>query len=244
MPDNIKIQPTPMTVNSPEDLVTKEILAILGRLTATIAHDVRNPLGTINTSVFSIKTAIEKNQPERIERALKLAERNIRKCDQILAEFIDITQKVEINTTPVNIDAWIRGFFEEQTFPPGIECIQNFNSDYAVSIDPDKLRRALSNIIKNAIQAMKDNEGGKLTVQTSMEEGLLVISVSDTGKGIPDDILPRIYEPLFSSKRFGVGLGLTVTREIVEKHGGTITVESRKDSGTKVTLKIPAAPVE
>jgi len=238
MPDN---SDEPLT----DDVALKEKLKTLGRLTATIAHDIRNPLGTINTSLFSIKTAIEKKQPERIERALKLAERNIRRCDQILAEFIDITQKVEINTIPVIIDAWIKGFFEEQTFPPSIECMHDLNCDHPVAIDPDKLRCALSNIIKNAFQAMKDNSAaGKLTIHTSMAEEHLVISVSDTGTGISDDAYDRIFEPLFSTKRFGVGLGLTVTREIVEKHKGTIIVESETGSGTKVTLKIPATPAE
>lgn len=227
-----------------DDEIVKEKLEILGRLTATIAHDVRNPLGTINTSVFSIKTAIEKNQPERIERALNLAERNIKKCDQILAQFVDITQQVQINIIPVKMDAWIKAFLEEQAFPPSIECIYDVGCDHELSVDPENLRRALTYIIKNAIQAMRDNASGRLTVQTSMEEDSLVICVSDTGTGIPDDIFPRIFEPLFSSKSFGVGLGLTVAREIVEKHKGTITVESEAGSGTKVTLKIPDTPAE
>lgn len=242
MPDNMNMPPDNESRASREDL--KEKMAILGRLTATIAHDVRNPLGTINTSIFAIKTAIEKNQTERLERSLKLAERNIKKCDQILAGFIAVTQKVEINTIPVNIDAWIKGFLEEQTLTPSIECIQDFNCDHAVSIDPDTLRQALSAILKNALQAMRDDSEGKLTVQTSMTEEGLMISVSDTGTGIPDDVFPRIFEPLFSTRQFGVGLGLTVAREIVEKHKGTIKIESKTGSGTKVSLRIPTFPVE
>ena len=228
------------------DRELKERMAILGRLTASIAHDIRNPLGTINTSIFSIKTAIKKNQPERIERAIKLAERNITRCDNILAEFIDLTQEVEINTIPVIIDTWIRGFTEELTMPPSIECVCDLNCNHAVSIDPESLRRALACIIKNAVQAMKETNSteNKLTVHSSMAEESMTISVSDTGHGIPDEVLPRIYEPLFSTKRFGVGLGLAVAREIVEKHKGTIEIESETGSGTKVTIKIPAAPAE
>ena len=91
---------------------------------------------------------------------------------------------------------------------------------------------------------MKDDDspGNKLTVQTNMIEENMVIRVSDTGIGIPVDVLGKIYEPLFSTKRFGVGLGLTVAREIIEKHKGTISVESKAGSGTKVTIKIPAIP--
>ena len=229
-----------------EAAVLKEKLEILARLTASIAHDIRNPLGTVNTSIFSIKTAIKKNQPERIDRAVKLAERNIMRCDNILAEFIDITQEIEISTIPVIIDVWIKGFLEEQSFPPSIECIFDFNCDCAVSIDPDRLRRALASIIKNAVQAMKDSNSAenKLTIHSSMTEDLMKISVTDTGTGIPEDVFPRIYEPLFSTKQFGIGLGLTAAREIVEKHKGTIEIETKTGSGTKVTLKIPAVSSE
>ncbi|MGD9159308.1 MAG: ATP-binding protein [Desulfobacteraceae bacterium] len=239
MPDNSSKQQA-------ENVIQKEKLAILARLTATISHDIRNPLGTINTSIFSIKTAIEKKQPERIESALRLAERNIKRCDQILTEFIDVTHKVEINTMPTKIDVWIKGLIEEQAFPPSIEIIHDLNCDHAVAIDPDQLRRALSNIIKNALQALKNSNSAenKLTIHSSMTKDDVVICVSDTGTGIPENVLPRIYEPLFSSKSFGVGLGLTVAREIVEKHDGTISVESETGSGTKVTLKIPHAPAE
>ena len=235
MTDNKNEQPAEDT--QPRDDPVKEKMAILCRLAATIAHDIRNPLGTINTSVFSIKTAIEKNQPERIERALMLAERNIKRCDQILAEFINITRKVEIKTGPVKVDTLIKNILEEHTIPQSIECINDLNCDYAVNLDPEQLKRAVSNIITNAIQAMKDNnKAGQLIIHTSMSGDRLVINVSDTGTGISDDVYLRIYEPLFSTKRFGVGLGLTVAREIVEKHKGTIVIE------TKVTLKIPTTP--
>ena len=84
----------------------------------------------------------------------------------------------------------------------------------------------------------------KLIIRSSITEDCAVICVSDTGTGIPENELPRIYEPLFSSKNFGVGLGLTVAREIVEKHSGTISVESETGSGTKVILIIPVTPAE
>ena len=243
MPDNINIEKVGHT-QIQEDLATKEKLAILRRLTATIAHDIRNPLGTINTSVFSIKIAIEKNQPERIERALKLAERNIKRCDSILTDFINITQRVEINRKPVNIDTWIKGLLEEISFPQNIEFSHDLNCDYTVLVDPGQLRRALVGVIRNAIQALKDDNspGNTLSIHTSMTEDSLLICVSDTGTGIAEDTLDRIYDPLFSTKNFGVGLGLTNAREIINKHKGSITVKSEKGSGTKVSIKIPFSP--
>lgn len=235
MADNSDKQQTGKTLK-------EEKIAILGRLASTIAHDVRNPLGTINTSLFSIRSAIERNQPERVEKALKIAERNIKKCDNILEEFLSFTRKTDIRISPVNIDTFIKGVVEAQAIPESIECIRELNCDYSISIDPRQFRRAMVNIIRNAIQALKDDKsaGNNLTIHTSISDGSLIICVSDTGAGIPDDVCEKIYEPLYSTKRFGVGLGLTVAREIVEKHKGSINIESNVGSGTKVTIKIPA----
>jgi signal transduction histidine kinase len=234
---------TPAADIGQKDQGLTEKLEILERLAATIAHDVRNPLGTVNTSIFAIRTAIERNQPERIEKALTLAERNIKRCDSILAEFLNITQSIDIRKRAVNIDAWIKDIIEGMYLPQNIEFIKNLHCDCTYNIDPEQLGRAVSNVITNAVEALKDSspEVMKITVEAGIEEGTIYICISDTGAGIPDDILLRVYEPLFSARRFGMGLGLTVTKEIVERHGGTIDLQTKTGSGTKVTLRIPAA---
>lgn len=221
----------------------KEKLEILERLAATIAHDVRNPLGTVNTSLFAIRTAVERNQPERIEKALILAERNIKRCDSILSEFLNITQRIDLRIRPVNIEAWIKDTAQRFNLPQNIELDLSLNYIMPFNIDPEQLGRALINVVTNAIEAIKDAspKEKKITIETAIEGGSLLISVSDTGTGIPDDILFRVYEPLFSARRFGMGLGLTVAKEIVERHGGTIDLHNIGGSGTKATLKIPTS---
>ncbi len=242
MPDNSRKEPAGIAGNPQKAPELSEKLEILGRLAATIAHDVRNPLGTINTSIFVIRTAIERNQPERLEKALNLAERNIKRCDSILTQFLNNTQQVELRTKPVNIDTWIKGFVEGLLLPQNIELSTDLDCDRAFRIDPEMLGRALTNLITNALQALKDSDSEvlKIILKTGSEEGSLLICVSDTGAGIPNDVFPRIYEPLYSGRPFGIGLGLTVAKEIVEKHGGKISIQSKTGSGTKVTLKIPA----
>jgi signal transduction histidine kinase len=220
-----------------------EKLEILGRLAATIAHDVRNPLGTVNTSIFAIRTALERNQPERIEKALTLAERNIKRCDTILAEFLNITQRVELRKRAVNIDTWIKNIIGGLTLPQNLEFVTVLNCDLIFSMDPEQLGRAVINVVTNALEALKDATSPvkKITLETFTDTDSIFILVSDTGAGIPDEIFARVCEPLFSARRFGMGLGLTVTKEIVERHGGTIDLQTKTGSGTKVTLKIPAA---
>jgi signal transduction histidine kinase len=242
MPDNSGGSQPHITGHNQIDSPLLEKLGMLERLAATIAHDVRNPLGTVSTSLFMIRTAIERNQPERIEKALNLAERNIKRCESILGEFLNITQIKELRVMPVNIDTWLKKIIEGLDLPQNIEIISALNCDRLFNIDPDQLGRAVLNVIKNAFQAIKDASPAemKITIETGIGGGSFFISVSDTGAGIPDGIVSRVYEPLFSARHFGMGLGLTVAKEIVERHRGNISIETRAGSGTKVTFRIPA----
>lgn len=104
-------------------------------------------------------------------------------------------------------------------------------------IDPQMMRRVLTNLFLNAVQAMP--RGGKLTVRVSKSGETILISVRDTGRGIPDEILPKLFNPLFTTKTRGQGLGLATCKRLVEAHGGTITVESQVGKGTTFTVNMP-----
>jgi signal transduction histidine kinase len=223
------------------ELLRQERLATLGKVTATIAHEIRNPLATVNTSIFSIGAACEKNDKDRIKRALTLAERNVRRCDNIITELLDFTRKLEIRPVKVNVDRWIEKIIEEQTFPEGIECRQNLSSGVELHIDSEHMRRALINVITNAIHAVsEENSPGKeLIIETRKAGEKLEICVTDKGHGIPEDLQQKIFEPLFSTKGFGVGLGLSITKDIMEKHHGSIEVKSKVGEGTTIILSVP-----
>lgn len=223
------------------ELIRQERLAALGKLTATIAHEIRNPLATVNTSIFSIGAGLEKNETERIKRALGLAERNVRRCDNIITELLDYTRKLEIRPSKVNIDGWVARVLDEQSYPEGIVCRRSLYSGIETRIDGEHMRRALINIVTNAVHAMSEegSPGKELTVETARSGNNLEIRVIDKGPGIPDDIRKKIFEPLFSTKGFGVGLGLSITKDIMEKHNGGIDVRSKIGEGTTVTLWVP-----
>jgi signal transduction histidine kinase len=242
MPDNSLGHQPNITGFNQKDTLFLEKLEMLERLAATIAHDVRNPLGTVNTSLFAIRSAIERSQPERVEKALNLAERNVKRCDSILTEFINITRMKELRIMPVNIDSWLKKIIEGLDLPQNIEIINALNCDRIFNIDPDQLSRAITNVIKNGYQAIKDAAPAvmRIIIESGTGDGSFFISVSDTGAGIPDEIITRVFEPLFSARHFGIGLGLTVAKEIVERHRGSITIQSKAGSGTKVTFNIPA----
>jgi len=223
------------------ELIRQERLATLGKLTATIAHEIRNPLATVNTSIFSIGAAMEKNDTERIKRALTLAERNVRRCDNIITELLDYTRKLEIRPDKVNIDRWMNGILDEQTFPEGIECRRNLNCGLEVRIDREHMRRAVINVITNAVHALSEENspGNELTIETAISGQNLAIRIIDTGPGIPDNLQQKIFEPLFSTKGFGVGLGLSIAKDIMEKHHGGIDIKSKVGEGTTVILWMP-----
>jgi signal transduction histidine kinase len=109
-----------------------------------------------------------------------------------------------------------------------------------IAIDPERVRRVLINLIDNAAQAMpEDARERKIMVTTALvDDGFIEIAVADTGAGIPPDVLPKVFEPLFSTKSFGTGLGLPMVKQIVEQHGGTITITSEAGKGTRVTVRL------
>lgn len=222
------------------ELLRQERLATLGKVTATVAHEIRNPLATVNTSVFSIASALERNEPERVKRALNLAERNVIRCDNIIAELLDYTRKLDVRLDKVNIDSWLKNLLDELTYPDGIECRQNLTCGMKVPVDRELLRRAIINIITNAVHALteENSPGNVLTVETSISGRDLEIRIVDTGPGIPDELREKIFEPLFSTKGFGVGLGLSIAQDIMEKHQGDIEVQSEVGKGTTVILRI------
>ena len=223
------------------ELVRKERLAALGELIATVSHEIRNPLGTIRNAVYSIGEAIDKKKMDVVNRALKLAESNITRCNRIINELLDYTRKREIKLERTEIDSWLNGVLDEQEFPEDIECVRELHSGIVLLIDRENIRRAVNNVITNAIQALQeeDSRGNRITVESVKTGEWLELRFIDTGPGIPDEIKKKIFEPLFSTRSFGVGLGVPIIKNIMEEHQGEVKFQSEVDKGTIVTLTLP-----
>lgn len=232
-----------------DELLRAERLATLGQLTATVSHELRNPLAAAKTSALVLKQRLN-GADGKVDAALGRIERGITRCDRIVDELLDYTRVAVVDLEPTALDSWLAEVIAEQPLPQGMALRQDYGvGEPAVLIDTDRLRRAVINVLENACQAMAERrEGGPdgagnrriLTVRTRRRDGRIEIDVEDTGPGIPADVRARIFEPLFSTKSFGVGLGLAVVKQIMELHDGGIEIEAVPGGGTLVRLWLAA----
>lgn len=230
-----------------KSLVEKEKLAMLGQIAASVSHELRNPLGTIKNSISVMEELIPPTQP-KMEDLLKRVDRNVTRCDRIISEMLDFTRSQKTNLEMLPLDTWLNTVLLEQTLPEGIQLHKELVvPDIKIWMDSEKLRRVVVNLLDNAVQALgQGNTGGPvkstITVKTFCLEKNAGFSIHDSGPGIPDDIRPHIFEPLFSTKNFGVGLGMPIVKSIVEAHRGTINLETSPSLGTCFSVEIPLSP--
>ena len=229
-----------------DDLMRKERLATLGQLTATVSHELRNPLGAMRPSLYMLKKKCDKSD-ERTKIAIERIDRNIDRCDRIIDELLDFTRIVELHKESILIDEWFESVIDDQILPEGIQLEKNYSlKDIKLEIDAELLRRAVINVFENGCHAMMDdnqqlvnNKNAHLKIKTTSNKNRIEISITDTGSGISEGVLSKIFEPLFSTKGFGVGLGMPTVKQIMEQHGGGIDIESDEGEGTTITLWLP-----
>lgn len=233
-------------IETQSELVRKERLATLGQLTATVSHELRNPLGAMRPSLYVIEKMAEKKD-ERVQAAIQRLDRNIDRCDRIIDELLDFTRITELNCHITCVDKWLSSVIEEQFIPEGIQLEINLTlKNIELNIDAERLRRAVINVIENACHAMmNDNQqvvsekNAQLKIGTVSKGKRIEIEIIDTGTGISKDVIKNIFEPLFSTKGFGVGLGMSAVKQIMKQHGGGIEIESEEGKGTSVILWLP-----
>jgi signal transduction histidine kinase len=220
-------------------VIDAERFSTLGKLTATVSHELRNPMAAIRNSLFLIRKF--GGNSEKIASNVDRAERNIKRCDNIIGDLLEYTRDRNLNLQPQPLSKWVRAVVEDQLMQEGVSLKLDLDKSRAeIMVDDDRFRRVLINLLENAGQAIRGSSSkGKIVVSTEARGGMALIDITDDGPGIPADILPKIFEPLFTTKNFGAGLGLPTAKRLVEQHQGTLTVITPQGKGTTFRVTLP-----
>jgi PAS domain S-box-containing protein len=232
-----------------EELIRRERLSVLGQLTATVSHELRNPLGVIRSSAFYVREKL-KGGDEKAWKHINRIEKQVDLCDMIVSDLLEYTRGKHSQMAEMAVNPWLEKVLEEVDVSEGISLKRVFSQNLPMaSFDPQKMGRAVINLVNNAIQAVTEKaEHGKgeeeeyipqIRVRTSPGETGVLIEVEDNGTGMSEETAKRIFEPLFTTRARGTGLGLAIVKKIVEEHGGSVTLDTKPGLGSKVTVSIP-----
>jgi len=230
-----------------DQLVRNEKLSSLGKLSASIAHEINNPLAGILTFAKLIVRTLEQGEPDEASRKsmvknLLLVQRETERCSAIVRNLLDFARERPLTVVDVDPNAVVDEALQllaNQIHIQGISVERKLGPVPRVQGDFGQLRQACVNVIMNACEAM--SRGGRLTIESALAESgkWVELAFTDTGPGISPDHLSKIFDPFFTTKERGTGLGLSVVYGIVERHGGKIELRSEVGKGTRVALRLP-----
>lgn len=233
-----------------EELIRKERLAAIGQVTATVSHELRNPLGAIRSGIDAVKT-LSSGGNGQLQRAINVVDRSMNRCENIITELLNFTRVQTLKWEATDVDDWLTEVLDECDLAPSIILQRELGAATKCPFDRERLRRAVLNVIENSSQAMENGPPDqerigerRLTATSRQVDGRLEITIDDTGPGISADDISQIFEPLYSTKAIGVGLGLPTVKQILEQHGGGVDLNSRPGRGTKVVLWFPMHSTE
>ena len=220
-----------------ERLHRQEKLAILGQLAGGVAHELRNPLGVISNAIYYLQLVLT-DADEDIIDYMNLIDIRIKEADKIISDLLNLsrTQPTERNEHPIS--GMIEHTLTRHPPPTGIMVTVELGADLPLAfVDPQQIWQVLTNLVTNAYQAMP--EGGALTFRAETEPGWVHLLISDTGQGLVPEIQQKIFEPLFTTKTKGFGLGLAVSKNLVEVNGGRLEVTSQAGQGSTFIVTLP-----
>jgi PAS domain S-box-containing protein len=220
-----------------------EALAHMGTLAAGLAHEIRNPLNAALLQLHLLGRGIDKlpseervNLPDRV----RIVDTELRRLERLLSDFLELARPRPMAREPIDLERLldeVLSFQEPAAHARGVTLVRRLSETPAVG-DRERLKQVFHNLVVNAMEATP--RGGAVTVTSLHDHNEAVVTVADTGRGIPRGTLEKVFEPFFTTKEAGTGLGLAIVRQIVERHGGRVELESAELSGTRVTVHVPA----
>ncbi len=224
-----------------EKLLRQERLAVLGQLAGSVSHELRNPLGVISNSIYILNTLM-KDADDKAKEYLQMINEETRRSEKIIKDMLDFSRVRMPESREFDLEQISRDALNRVQPPAGIDVTFNFENNLPPAFaDPIQLTQVIENLLSNAVQAMP--EGGQLLIGGCLERekkgGHLRLDIKDTGKGMTDEVLDKIYEPLFTTKTRGIGLGLPLSKSLIEANRGTISVKSHPGEGSTFSITVP-----
>lgn len=225
-----------------EQLIRTEKLAAVGTLASGVSHELRNPLSAIKNAVFLLKRKLSRKVmpdiDEKIIQFLDIMDKEIDRSTRIINDLLGFTRISKPTRIRSDIRIVINEALSRLKIAENIKLSKDLQSDLPmVTIDANQIGQVLINLIENAYQAMTD--GGELQISTRKSKVFVEIEIADSGCGIPEKVIKKIFDPLYTTKPKGIGMGLAVCHGIIDKHNGTIEVKSREGKGTNMIVKLP-----
>ena len=223
-------------------IVKSQRLAAIGETAAMVGHDLRNPLQGIAGASFNIRRHLRNAVDPSTKEMLAVIDNGVQYANEIINDLLEFSREMQLQLIPTTPKSIVRKTLADVQMPNNITIEDTTTDAPEILADEPKVKRLLTNLIQNAIDAMP--EGGKLSISSMNAQKELSISIRDTGCGIPQEMVEKIWTPLHTTKAKGIGLGLPICRRIIEAHGGSISVESTVGRGTTFTLKLPIQSVQ
>jgi len=221
-----------------EKLLNSERLATVGGLALTLANDLRNPLQAIQSATYWLKNDYSRLQNSPIGiKMLQIINDSIKYSDNIVKALLDFASSKTPMIKKINVNTVVKKALGQVEIPKNVELITELGHIPQIEADKDMLKQVFLNLTENGIEAMEN--GGALRVSTRRIEGFVEVSFRDTGIGVPRENLDKLFNPLFTTKSKGMGLGLTICKKLIEAHEGSIEVESDEGKGTAFRVKLP-----
>ena len=223
-----------------------ENLASLTTLAAGVAHEIKNPLGSISIHLQLMQKALAKNKDSSMNKYLDVLNEEVERLNRTVVDFLFAVRPISLELREGNINKLVSDlidFVRPEMEQSKIRCVLNLETELpTIVMDERYMKQVLLNLVKNAQAAMKG--GGTLTVATALAENEIKLSVADTGVGISPKNLAKIFDPYFTTKETGTGLGLTLAFKIIREHRGDIAVQSREGHGSCFTITLPVIQKE
>lgn len=227
------------------ELLQAERLATIGKMAAKVTHEIRNPLSSIGLNIELLEEElVEGESKEESEQLLRAIKKEVERLSDLSDQYLRVARRPEPRLERANFAEFLGevvDFVKPELSRGNVHCrVEIADNLPQIAFDEAQMRQALLNLMRNAREAMQP-EGGELVLRIEpAPEGGIQLSIDDTGSGLSEEARARLFEPFFTTKQRGTGLGLTVTRQIVEAHGGAIGCEAREPRGTRVWIRLPA----